>query len=278
VLLRPCELCTWVELQKRKRACQPSNHPPEALRSPRLVILGVDCAGTYQGSQYARRVQMHGPEAVLQEVLKAVDPHQLESLPLRTACRLCTGPAPCAADLTIGAIGVASQRSLLVIARDEGVDDLLRLPEATDRMATQAEVALREAALQAIQEGRLRQWEARKAASAQYPGDFARLVASFTRCTLCADCLDACPLYHGELSSLLGVGSDHQPKRPVLSELVEVSRWLVSCSGCGMCEEACGCGIPLALLVLTFSQLIREELRYAVGDPLCPLPWCSAGS
>jgi hypothetical protein len=220
---------------------------------------------------------MYGPEAVAQEVLKAVEPHQLESLPLRAACRLCCSPAPRAADITIGTIGVSSQRSLLVIAREEA-DALLNLPEATDRLATQAEIARRETAIQAILDERLRQWQARKAASAQYPGDFSRFVASFTRCTLCADCLDACPLYHGELSALLGVGGDHQPKRPVLSELVEVSRWLVSCAGCGMCEEACGCGISLAPLVLTYSQLIREELQYAVGDPLCPLPWFPAGS
>jgi Fe-S oxidoreductase len=76
---------------------------------------------------------------------------------------------------------------------------------------------------------------------------------------------------------MLGIGGELQSKRPQLSELVQVTRFLASCTGCGMCAEACSAGIPLVPLILDLSRLIRAELHYAVGNPLQPLPWSSAG-
>jgi len=97
--------------------------------------------------------------------------------------------------------------------------------------------------------------------------------AMFARCTLCADCLDACPLYEGELRGLLGVGEAYQGSPPLLSELVGVSRWLASCSGCGMCQEACEHGISLVPIITALSHQIQAKLDYKAGDPAQRLPW-----
>ncbi|MEW6568724.1 MAG: 4Fe-4S dicluster domain-containing protein [Chloroflexota bacterium] len=94
----------------------------------------------------------------------------------------------------------------------------------------------------------------------------------FAGCSLCGDCLDACPLYDGELSGLLGMGSARYGGRPLLAELVDVSRWLASCSGCGMCEEACSCGVPITLLIAPLADRMRQELHYTPGDPAQRLP------
>ena len=99
-------------------------------------------------------------------------------------------------------------------------------------------------------------------------------MAMFARCTLCADCLDACPLYDGELTGMLGVSSEARQKvHPLLSEMVGVSRWLASCSGCGMCQEACEHNVSLARVVTVLSHRIQNELHYRPGDPNQPLPW-----
>jgi len=102
-------------------------------------------------------------------------------------------------------------------------------------------------------------------------GDFGQALSWFATCSLCGDCLDACPLYNGELSGLLGVHG----ARPALAELVDVSRWLASCSGCGMCEAACDQGVPLMRLISPLSRQIQGTLHHTAGDPTRPLPWAS---
>lgn len=85
---------------------------------------------------------------------------------------------------------------------------------------------------------------------------WARLLSWLAQCTLCGDCLDACPVYNGELANWLGAGSRHHSEHAPLADLVAVARWLTACSGCGRCEAACEQGIPLGLLV---SALRGEE-------------------
>jgi Fe-S oxidoreductase len=55
--------------------------------------------------------------------------------------------------------------------------------------------------------------------------------------------------------------------------MVLLSRWLASCSGCGMCEEVCQRSVPLTLLVSALSHRIREENDYITGSPDQPPPW-----
>jgi Fe-S oxidoreductase len=98
-------------------------------------------------------------------------------------------------------------------------------------------------------------------------------MAMLARCTLCADCLDACPLYDGELSGMLGVRETQQRAHPLLTELVSVCRWLASCSGCGMCQETCEQGVSLTPLIITLSHRIQHGLKYRPGDPDRRLPW-----
>jgi Fe-S oxidoreductase len=72
---------------------------------------------------------------------------------------------------------------------------------------------------------------------------------------------------------MLGAGDGRQSGGSLLSELIRVSRWLASCSGCGMCRESCENGIPLTQIVTTLSHRIQSELNYKPGDPNHRLPW-----
>jgi Na+-translocating ferredoxin:NAD+ oxidoreductase RnfC subunit len=63
------------------------------------------------------------------------------------------------------------------------------------------------------------------------------------------------------LAGLLGVRSE----RPPLAELIDVSRWLASCSGCGMCEAACAQEVPIMQLVSALSHRIRAERHAPAG-------------
>lgn len=272
VMLRPCELRSLVELQKRERVRYPSSVNGGHQKNP--VIFGVDCPGTFPPAEYTRHVEQHREDAEMIRVALAYG-SQESYVPyqVRAACQMCDSPAPLGADVTIGSIGIAPQGSLLVIASDEGMDASLNLADVTDGIAAEAEVVHRELMVGKLadKQSRLRteligkqSWQAEDLNSA---------MGMFARCTLCADCLDACPLYDGELSGMLGVRDARQRTHPLLAELVGVSRWLASCSGCGMCQDACEHGVSVMPIVLTLSHLIQHELHYRPGDPNQPLPW-----
>src|SRR5574341_1870524 len=272
VILRPCELRALVELQKRNRV---HYHQASATREGEgLVIISVDCPGTFSLAEYAQHVARHQDDSEMIRVELAYGrqdsyiPHQV-----RAACQMCDSPGPLGADIIIGTIGIAPQGSLLVIARDEKIDTDLKLREVTDDVATEQQVVYRELMVGKLTDKRTQKRSELIKAQAWQSEDINTAWALFARCTLCADCLDACPLYEGELSGVLGVGEAGQSSHPLLAELVSLSRWLASCSGCGMCQEACEHGVSLASLVTVLSHRIQRELHYKPGDPAQRLPW-----
>jgi formate dehydrogenase subunit beta len=271
VLLRPCELRALVELQKRGQV--PLLQSEVYGRQEDIVIVGVDCLATFPKDEYAMRANLHGVRAITLDVLSSVDEEWLTHQDLRTSCRVCDEPAPHDATVLIGAIGVASEGYFLIIARDEETDMHLRLAEVADEEAGEQEVAQRELALGSVIRNRIALREKLTATENGMFGDLCSILGCLAHCTLCADCLDACPIYEGELSGMLGVGFGGKRSYPILSELIGVSRWLASCSGCGMCEQACEKGVSLTLLMAALSTRVRAELKYVAGDPAQRLPW-----
>ena len=263
-MLRPCELRTLVELRKQGRL------PAEA---DEVVILGLDCLGTFPADGYARRMQERGAAEMMREVLIYADEGGLTPQDFRTACQVCSWPAPRGADLTLGVFGTNAGGYLLLIARDEAVDARLGLSVVTSGLATESQVVRREVAVGAVAERRAKaRAQLESISHDEHPfGDLGRRLSWFASCCLCGDCLDACPLYNGELTGLLGVHG----ARPPLAELVDVTRWLASCSGCGMCEAACDQRVPLMRLISPLSRQIQGALHHTAGDPARPLPWAS---
>ncbi len=126
VMLRPCELRALIELRKRHRV----GAVDEALANHTLVVIGVDCVATYPPDEYARRLREHGDEAVTHDALMYAGEGVYSPYDLRPACKVCDWPAPRGADVVIGAIGVAAEQYLLVIAHDEETDERWRLGQS----------------------------------------------------------------------------------------------------------------------------------------------------
>ena len=259
VMLRPCELRTFVELQKMSRTLFNSNG---------VVMLGVDCPGLFPEAEYRRLVEVYGIGAVTRSVLRDAAEGGLQSQLFRTACQICDWPAPMRADVTVGVIGVASDKFILLIAHDETTIARLVLETVADRLATEYQVSHRETVVGAIADVRanVRKKLLEDLQSNCRFNDLGCLLALFANCTLCGECLRVCPLYNGGNAA-------PQARISLLEELVHISRWLASCSGCGMCEEMCKHDVPLTLLVSALSHRIREELHYTPGDPAQQLPW-----
>jgi hypothetical protein len=95
VVLRSCELRALQELVKLKQADLTN-----------LVLIGVDCFGTYSVSDY--REAGVSTDAFLKNAPVESDPK------LRPSCKVCRYPMPLNADLVIGLFGMDLNRGLLI--------------------------------------------------------------------------------------------------------------------------------------------------------------------
>jgi formate dehydrogenase subunit beta len=265
VLLRPCELRTWVEMCKRRDNCHPA---AGSMNGQRLYLLAVDCPGTLDPVEFAHRASKDGIAALTAEALDWAAHARWINSHLRPACQRCEWPVPTSADLTICLLGLNSDEYLLVYPAEQDAAESQAFERLVDGLATE-ELWLRRSSATALV------IERRTGAlpNVRRVTDTNSLLAVFARCTMCTDCLDVCPLYEGELAGMLGVSGASAGAAPLLVNLVAVSRWLASCSGCGMCQEACSQDIPLLNIVLGINQRIRSELDYHPGDPAFKLPW-----
>jgi formate dehydrogenase subunit beta len=271
LLLRPCELRALVELSKRRGSAAWKKDTGAADTEKCVLVIGVDCLGTYsrQGLQGA------GEERSFDEMtrltLQNASQGGLIPQPFRTACQVCEWPAPRGADITIGTLGVDTQKTLLILACDECLDSRLHLTGITDGQAPEYLVSRRETVVGAIADARLgyRRNLVEEIGSEGRFSDMGSFLAWFANCNLCGKCLKACPLYGGELDSLLG----REKSRSLLADMVLISHWIASCSGCGMCEEECARDVPLMLVISTLSHRVRQEMKYTAGDLAQKLPW-----
>jgi len=269
VILRPCELRAFVELQKRQR-----RHS----RQGNVVVIGVDCLGTYSLADYRRFVVARGVDAMTHEALQNAAEGGLRPQRFRTACQICDWPAPRGADITIGTIGVASDKSILLIARDEKTDTALGLDILAASPASEYQVSHRETVVGAIADAHagMRRSMIEDMEGMSRFDDLGSILAWFAGCSLCGECLKACPLYDEEFAGLVNRRSAMPAGRTPLGDMVNLSRWLASCAGCGMCEEECNMHVPLFLLISALSHRIRDKMAYRSGDPAQPPPWISA--
>ena len=96
------------------------------------------------------------------------------------------------------------------------------------------------------------------------PHDLETLIAQLEQCGECQDCMAACPICTADFPER---GADGHFTRKAMV------RWLVSCAGCGMCEQACSSQLPLATIFSLIREQLDEELRYSPGtDWDTPLP------
>jgi len=271
VLLRPCELRALVELSKRASSSASPFPARDADAEKCVLVIGVDCLGTYTQQEFLSAGAGHGSDEITRLTLQNASQGGLIPQPFRTACQVCEWPAPRGADIVIGTLGVDTEKTLLVLACDECLDSRLHLTGITDGPAAEYLVSRRETVVGAIADARLgyRRNLYEELGSEGRFSDLGSILAWFANCNLCGKCLKACPIYGGELDSLLG----REKSRSPLADLVLLSHWIASCSGCGMCEEVCARDVPLMLLISGLSHRIWEEMHYNAGDLTQKLPW-----
>jgi formate dehydrogenase subunit beta len=237
IVLRPCEMRALVEKTKR-----------EAIPEDRLLTIGVDCLGTYPMDDYQWRAERKGSrERLAWESLHFARQGGIAAYRFRSACQACRSPVSSEADINIGVIGLPVRQKIIV----EASGTLPAAMLAGDTIATDQDQFLIDQREYIIAKLLQRSSQTRQRIADNLdsilPRNVDALVKQFEACGDCRECFDTCPLCADEYPAKDKSG---------LYRREQVKDWMISCAGCGMCEQACPNHLPL---VAIFNQ-IREQL------------------
>jgi formate dehydrogenase subunit beta len=254
-MLRPCEMRALIEMQK---------HQPFPVEN--LLTISVDCLGTFPADEFQWRSERKGSqEGLTSEALQFARQGGIVPYRYRPACQLCTGPDAQNADLNIGVLGLPVRQAILVSARDSTVAERLGMQSICDGPADDVLVRQRERLLAKMVE---RSQHTRQRITSSLAGilplNLDALVDQFNDCGSCQECMENCPICSVDF-----------PQREAGGGFVriDVMRWLVSCSGCGMCEQACPNHKPLCAIFGHIRQQLVDALGYQPGQSIHdPLP------
>ncbi len=271
-VLRNCELRTAVELAKVNQ-----------VRLDDVLLIGIDCLGTYRVPDYAHMIE-NGLDPVA-PALAAARQGQVapaERSMFRPACTMCERPIPGAGDsyaphIALGLLGVDNERRLWISVQDAQLAGQLGVETAK-------EPETRTRAVQSLVAARAAERDRRFAAFGERVHDPISLMAEFSTCIRCQNCMVVCPICYCKECIFRTDIFDHSSPRywdwaerkggvrlPSDTLLFHVTRLLHmahACVGCGMCSDACPVDIPVADVFRAVGQRVQQNFDYTPGrDP-----------
>ena len=245
ILLRPCEMRAYNAMQKKGG--------PEL--DPGITVC-FDCLGTFPKQEFEWRAERKGSSQELsQETLQFARQGGIAAYRYRSACQMCASPNAQEADVNIGVIGLPVRKYLLVETHDREAGSRIRVDLITDGQMDSGLLNQRERVLSRLtQRNRLVSERLTSSLAGLMPKDLEEFLTHLEACGDCQACMENCPICALTF-----------PRRDDTGRYLaqDVSDWLLSCTGCGMCEQACPSHKPLSAI---FRQLQRqlEEQAYAM--------------
>lgn len=236
-VMRACEVRTIQEMVKRGDVAPGS-----------LFLIGVDCLGTFPVEETDWRP---GLDKLMIETLQFARQGGVAGYRYRTSCQICADPSPQGIDLAIKLLGLPARRVLIVSTEKPETGEELGLDEIThgaapfDLMIQHDE--MHAALIRRHARTRERTIEALNDSLAL---DLDELITHLETCEACRACLEACALFAGS--------------SPFESDGVTINRdaairWVVSCAGCGICEQNCPNHLPLVVILARIQKHLQSE-------------------
>ena len=272
VLLRPCELRALVELVKLQQASLDG-----------VVLIGMDCAGTFELAEYAARKKDGGFDlnAYLAAASAGQDP-AVDGLGLRNACQMCVQPVPAQAAVSIHIFGADLNAGLPVEIDEELAGKLQISPVTVETDQHKAVVEQLVARHKQIRDKELLTIQTLMRSN----GGIAGL---FDTCIRCHNCMTACPICYCKTCLFRTAAFDHDPEHylaaahrkgavrmlgdTLLFHMTRMNHMSVSCVSCGMCTSACPSNIQVGAIFSAVGEQVQSAFNYVPGRDLAePLP------
>lgn len=252
-LLRPCELRALTEMTKHA-----------AFNRDDLLTICVDCLGTLPADEYQWRLERMAKHPVIDEPVAAEAHDELAHEALRfarqggvtpyryrSACQVCSSPEAKEADINLLVLGLPVRQQMLVSTAAHPLVESIHLENLTDGLAENALIIQHERIISKMSERHQRTMErVKEGLAGRLPEDVDALIHQLESCGDCQKCLDVCPICSVDRPERLSDG--HYDRTGVM-------RWLVSCAGCGMCEQACPGHLPTSVIFTHIRHLLAEQ-------------------
>jgi formate dehydrogenase subunit beta len=237
-LLRPCEVRTLKIIQQNLR-----------INLDQLCVFSTDCFGCYTPNEFNWRMDRIGSSELLaDETLHFSHLGGIVSYRYRVACQLCSQPAATEGDVNILVGGLPIQEHILIGTTIE-FSEKLSLFNSPMLPRDHPLVSKNQDVMNSVQL-RNQETKSRLALSLAYesPPSLDDLVDQINDCNDCRACIDICPI----CSSL---ELDSRPSQ--ILDKDTILKWMVSCVGCGLCEDTCAEHRPMAAIF----NILRDQLE-----------------
>jgi formate dehydrogenase subunit beta len=276
-MLKACEIRAAVELAKFLQ-----------VKLDNLYLVGIDCPGTFEVTDYAKMVQEgKGGESLTKELLKGMEKGELappSGYSFRTACQMCEYPVT-QADVNIKLFAYKTDQEIGIEIRD----DLGKEIEEKGILSfSESESGSRSEVINKIIAERAKK---RDALFQEFKGivkDLQAFLDKFSTCVRCHNCMVACPIcYCKECVFRTAVfehdgdqflrwadrkGEIRMPTDTLIFHLIRMSHMVTSCIGCGLCDSACPSRLPVATLFRSVGDRIQKMFQYVPGRNVEEVP------
>jgi len=270
-VMRPCEINALVELVKFKQA-----------NLDDVILIGVDCPGTYEPKDYVQLVTVHGGP-VSEEVLEALSEGKglsFDGYELRQACRICEHPSPANCQILIALWGADFASGAAIVPMDE------RGREAIEKagIELQEQPPARSKILEKVDRVRSSRGQKHIEEFKERISSLQGLIDEFAACKRCMNCREECPICYCReciFSSPTFVHESNKylkwarqrkiikmPVETLLFHLTRLNHMVTSCVGCGQCSSACPNGLPVMELFRAIGSNVQKIFDYVPGRSL----------
>jgi formate dehydrogenase subunit beta len=266
-LLRPCEMRALTEMTKHA-----------SFKIDNLLTFSVDCLGTLPADEYQWRLERIEKTHISEKKSPADSYGELANEALqfarqggiipyryRSACQVCLSPAAEHANINLHILGLPVRQQMLLSVSDSKIAETIHLEKLTNGLADEALINQYERILSKMCERHQRTMErVNEGLGDLLPAEVDAVIHQLDSCGACQNCMDVCPICSVDRPYRNTDG--HYDRSAVM-------RWLVSCAGCGMCEQSCPTHLPISAIFAHIRQKLAQEWEYTPGRSLNdPLP------
>lgn len=244
VQLRPCEIRAMNAIAER-----------ENLDLSHLISVCADCLGTYPAEDFQWRVERkRSSDELAKESLQFARQGGIAAYRYRSACQTCKSPIATEADINIGVFGLPIRQYLFIQTGDRTNSSRLHFDQLGTPASAEVIAQRDNTVAKILHRSHTTRERIKNSLALTLPRDIEAVMYQLENCGDCKSCVDNCPICTSDFPSR---NQDGRLSRD------DVMSWLISCAGCGMCEQACPNHLPLK----TIFGFIQEQLLENLDAP-----------